>query len=156
MVAEKRKRIYELAKDFRISSNAMLTVLRELKFAPKSHMSIATSVMIAAVKKKFAESKKEAKKEMQQRTKASKQTTDSGVSSTARIGQIKVDNSKSSVAGMMRKIEKKQKRKDRRKRKNRHTVDQEAVHKTFKSTRADLNGVKQRLSFRRGDSNTKD
>ena len=61
MVPDK-KRIYQLAKDFKISSNAMLSILRELKFQPKSHMSVATSEMISAVTKKFAEEKKEAKR----------------------------------------------------------------------------------------------
>ncbi len=143
-MTQEKKRIYQLAKDYKISSNAMLSILRELKFQPKSHMSVATPEMIAAVNKKFAEEKKEAKKEMEQREQA-KATGRSSV----RIGGIKVDNSKSSVAGLMRKIEKKQKRKDRRKRKNRHTVDKDAVVKSFKSTMANLqSGSKPKRRYR--------
>ena len=37
------KRIYELAKDYKISSNALLSVLKELGFEPKSHMSVAVT-----------------------------------------------------------------------------------------------------------------
>ncbi len=59
-------RIYELAKKYKISSNALINVLKELKFEPKSHMSVATDDMISAVTKKFAEGQKEAKKEMEQ------------------------------------------------------------------------------------------
>lgn len=155
MVAEKKKRIYELAKDFRVSSNAMLSILQKLNFEPKSHMSVATSVMVAAVKKKFAESKKQAKKEMQQRTKAHKKTVDKKRSPDTHTENTKTDKAKSTVANMMRKIEKKQKRKERRNRKNRHSVDNEAVAKTFKSTMADLHGIKQKRHFRRsGEEST--
>lgn len=149
MVPDKKKRIYELAKDYKISSNAMLSVLQKLKFEPKSHMSIATTPMMVAVKKKFEESKQEAKKEMQQRTKSIAAKT-GAVAVPTRIGGIKVDDAKSSVAGIMRKIEKKKKRKDRRKRKGRHTVDRAAVAKTFKSTMANLRGTKQKRRFRKG------
>lgn len=149
MVPDKKKRIYELAKDYKISSNAMLSVLQKLKFEPKSHMSIATTPMMVAVKKKFVESKQEAKKEMQQRTKSIAAKT-GAVAVPTRIGGIKVDDAKSSVAGIMRKIEKKKKRKDRRKRKGRHTVDRAAVAKTFKSTMANLRGTKQKRRFRKG------
>ncbi|MBU8933128.1 MAG: translation initiation factor IF-2 [candidate division Zixibacteria bacterium] len=156
MVPEKKKkRIYELAKDYKISSNAMLSVLRDLKFGPKSHMSIATTPMVAAVKKKFEESKKEAKKEMQQRTK-SIAAKPSPTAVSTRIGGIKVNDAKSSVAGIMRKIEKKKKRKDRRKRKGRHTVDRAAVAKTFKSTMANLRGTKQKRHFPKGGGDSTD
>ena len=151
MVSEK-KRIYQLAKDYKISSNAMLSILKELKFQPKSHMSIATTPMVAAIKKKFDQSKQEAKKEMQQRAKV-REAVDKA--SSTRIGYIKVDDAKSSVAGIMRKIEKKQKRKDRRKRKNRHTVDSTVVAKTFKSTMADLQTTKQKKKYHK-DGGTED
>ena len=60
-------RIYELAKQYKISSNALINILKEMKYEPKSHMSVATEEMIKAVTKKFAEGKKEAKKEMDQK-----------------------------------------------------------------------------------------
>ena len=47
-----KKRIYELAKDYKLSSNAMLAILRELKFEPKSHMSVATDEMVTAIQKR--------------------------------------------------------------------------------------------------------
>ena len=45
-MAIKPRRIYEVAKDFRVSSQALVKVLKELGFAPKSHMSVATPEMI--------------------------------------------------------------------------------------------------------------
>ncbi len=44
-----KKRIYDVAKDYKISSNALLSILKELKFEPKSHMSVATDDMLKAI-----------------------------------------------------------------------------------------------------------
>ncbi len=124
----------------------MVTVLRELGFQPKSHMSIATPEMIAAAKKKFHHEKAEAKKEMEHRA----QVKEAAERKATRIGGIKVDDSKSDVAGWMRRFEKKQKKKDRRKKKGRHTVDKTAVARSFKSTMAGLSGGKTKRRYKRG------
>jgi translation initiation factor IF-2 len=68
-MADGSTRIYELAKEFKISSSAMLKILRDLNFQPKSHMSVVSPEMMAAVKGKFAREKQEAKREMDQRQK---------------------------------------------------------------------------------------
>ncbi|MBK7141379.1 MAG: translation initiation factor IF-2 [bacterium] len=65
-----QKRIYELAKDYKISSPAMMKILQELGFAPKSHMSVASPEMITAVEGKFNQERQTAKKEMEQKTQA--------------------------------------------------------------------------------------
>ncbi len=140
-----KKRIYELAKEFKISSNAMLTVLRDLKFEPKSHMSVAMPEMIAAVNKKFTEERKEAKKEMAHRA----QVKEAVEHHATRIGGIRVDNSHSAVAGIMRRLEKKHKKKDRRKHKNHQAVDRTEVAKSFRSVMAHLSGSKGKRKHRR-------
>lgn len=66
------KRIYELAKEFKISSEALLKVLRELRFEPKSHMSVATDEMAVAVRRKFDIEKANAKKDLDKRKKDDK------------------------------------------------------------------------------------
>jgi translation initiation factor IF-2 len=151
-----KKRIYELAKEYKVSSNAMLKILNELHFDPKSHMSVATEVMQEAVRKKFAQEKSVAKKEMQQRTEQQKKTqpqpgreTAPKPSSSTRIGGIKVDNGMSPVAGVMRRIEKKQKKKERRRKRDRRKVDSGEVAKSFKATMANLSGGKTRKRHRR-------
>jgi translation initiation factor IF-2 len=133
-----KKRIYELAKEYKISSNAMLTILRELSFNPKSHMSVATDEMIDAVKKKFAEEKQEAKKEMEQR----EQVREAVQRSATRIGGFRIDDSLAPVAGLMRRLERRHKRKEKRKRKSRQTVDKAEVVKSFRTTMAHLSGTK--------------
>ncbi|HWR83891.1 MAG TPA: translation initiation factor IF-2 [Candidatus Deferrimicrobium sp.] len=137
-------RIYDLAKEYRISSNALLTILRDLKFDPKSHMSVATPEMIAAVNQKFTQEKSDAKREMEQR----EHVKEAVERRAASIGGIKVDNTHSPVAGLMRRLEKKQKRKDRRKRKVRQAVDQSEVSRSFRSVMAHLSGTKEKKKYR--------
>ena len=58
-----KKRIYEIAKDFDVSSDALVGILRSLKFDVKNHMSFATDDMISALEKKFQEEKEAVKEE---------------------------------------------------------------------------------------------
>jgi translation initiation factor IF-2 len=169
-MAEKKKRIYELANIYKISSNAMVNILRDLKYDPKSHMSVATPEMIAAVKNKFTLERQVAKKEMVQKTKAKeararksktaaepaalkdaatpdKSAVPSG--SRANIGGITVTDSKAPVAEVMRRLEKKKKKRERRKKKGRRGVDQAEVAKSFKSTMATLGGSKTKKKYKR-------
>ena len=67
MATKESPRIYELAKEFKISSAALLKILRDLGFEPRSHMSVASDEMIAAVRVRFTKEKQDAKKEMEQR-----------------------------------------------------------------------------------------
>ena len=161
-MAGKSKRIYELAKDYKISSNAMVHILQDLGFEPKSHMSVATQDMINAVKSKFTQEKQEAKKEMAQKTQA-REAREKAAPAAAppkapgertNIGGITVSNSNTEVAGLMRRLEKKKKKKDRRKKKGRREVDKTAVAKSFKATMANLGGGKQKRKYRRGGPET--
>ncbi|MDF1545101.1 MAG: translation initiation factor IF-2 [bacterium] len=143
------KRIHEVAKEYKLSSSAMLGIFRKLGFEPKSHMSVATDEMLVAIKAEFAKEKQEAKKEMDQRTQV-KGSTDKHQST---IGAITVSDAKSPVAGMFRQVEKKQKKKERRKKKTR-VVNPEEVARRFKSTMADLSGGKTKRKYRRGPDGT--
>ncbi|MFH1701557.1 MAG: translation initiation factor IF-2 [Candidatus Zixiibacteriota bacterium] len=58
-----RKRIYDIAKEYKISSDALLKVLRGLGFIIKSHMSIASSDMLDAIDVKFKREIAEVKKD---------------------------------------------------------------------------------------------
>ncbi|UCE23518.1 MAG: translation initiation factor IF-2 [Candidatus Zixiibacteriota bacterium] len=138
------KRIYELAKQYKLSSNAMLAILRELNFEPKSHMSVASDDMIAAIQSKFAEQKQAAKKEMEHQ-----EQIKAAVQKKTNVGNVKIADGKSPIAGLVRKIEKKQRKKDRRKRKARKAVDKVEVAKSFKTTMAGLSGVKGKKKYRR-------
>lgn len=70
-------RIYSVAKEYKISSNALLKILAELGFKPKSHMSVATDAMLLAVRKKFEAEKEAVKKDIEQKKKPRPKTTPS-------------------------------------------------------------------------------
>jgi len=139
------KRIYELAKEYKLSSNAMLAILRELKFEPKSHMSVASDEMVSAVRSRFTEQKQAAKKEMEHQ-----EQIKAAVRKKTSIGSVEIKDDKSKIAGIVRRIEKRQRKKDRRKKKARKVVDKTEVAKSFKSTMAGLAGVKGKKKYRRG------
>ena len=59
----KQKRVYELARDYKVSSQAMIDVLRNLEFEVKSHMSPINEEMLESVEEYFAGQKAVAKAE---------------------------------------------------------------------------------------------
>ncbi|OGC84069.1 MAG: hypothetical protein A2V73_00370 [candidate division Zixibacteria bacterium RBG_19FT_COMBO_42_43] len=58
------KRLHQIAKEYNISSDALLSVLREMGFSIKSHMSIADDKMLKAIAEKFRVEKEDIKKEI--------------------------------------------------------------------------------------------
>ena len=50
---EKKKRVYEIAREFNLSSVAMVEQIRSLGFEVKNHMAVCTTEMVEAVQKKF-------------------------------------------------------------------------------------------------------
>jgi translation initiation factor IF-2 len=59
----KKKRIYEVAREFNVSSDAVIKVLKELEYEVKNHMSTVTPEMAEAIGKRFTEAQAEAKVE---------------------------------------------------------------------------------------------
>ena len=47
------KRVYQVAKEFNVSSEALLSMLKDQKFTVKSHMSIVDDSMFKAIKEQF-------------------------------------------------------------------------------------------------------
>ena len=48
-----KKRVHQVAKDFQISSEALLTIIKELGLKVKSHMSVVDDKMFSAIEEKF-------------------------------------------------------------------------------------------------------
>ena len=51
-----KKRVYQVAKDFHISSEALVSMLKDLNFDVKSHMSVVTDQMYSNIKRQFESS----------------------------------------------------------------------------------------------------
>jgi len=154
-----QKRIYELAKDYRISSPAMMKILAEMGFSPKSHMSVATDEMIVGVEKRFNQERQVAKKEMEAKSHAKEvreraamtppQTPVAVAPPIIMPVGMPVTTAVPTVADMLRKAEKKKKKKERRKKRDRQDIDQLAVQRSFKTTMANLSGAKTKRRVRR-------
>ena len=68
----KKKRVYELAKELNLSSEALLKVLREMKISVKSHMSSLTPKQVIEVHNRFAREKKAARSKTARKKKRKK------------------------------------------------------------------------------------
>jgi translation initiation factor IF-2 len=152
------KRIYELAKEYNLSSNALLTILRDLKFELKSHMSVATPEMEAALAKKFEDEKEAVKKDIIQKQKAklrpkpkprpdgemTAQTSNAtpvtkGEPEVPKPPAVEVPTEPKLVP--IKKSDRARRRQDRRKKgREARKVDQKAVVKSFRATMATMGG----------------
>ena len=66
-----KKRIYQVAKEFHVSSEALISMLNDLKFTVKSHMSVVDEKMFAAIKEQFVKQQDKALKDIQKKKKIS-------------------------------------------------------------------------------------
>ncbi len=58
-----KKRIYEVAREFNVSSDAVIKVLREHKYEVKNHMSTMSDEMLASIAQRFTQAQAQAKVE---------------------------------------------------------------------------------------------
>ena len=65
-----KRRVYQVAKERKLSSDALISMLKSMDYEIKSHMSVVTEEMLGAISKKFEEEKKSSIAEVQrQKTK---------------------------------------------------------------------------------------
>lgn len=168
------KRIYEVAKDYHISSNALLKILRDLKHVPKSHMSVASDDMLRAIRIRFAAEKAALKKDIEQKKKKSrpgphhpqKQPQKQFDPKTGPAKVVAKDGStvtKPEKTGVQQpaktqadKFAKKKKKRDKRKRRDARKVDQKAVVKSYKATMASMGTARKTKKYKRVDKSEVD
>jgi len=68
-----KKRVYQLARDYKISSEAMLSIIRELGYEVKSHMSVVDDKMTSSIEQKFQKEKEAVKEEYARKEKKLKE-----------------------------------------------------------------------------------
>jgi len=136
------KRVHDLAKEHKISSHAMLKILTDLGFDPKSHMSIATPEMVKAVVLKFTQEKQVAKREMEHRAQVTESIAKKRLHAeeqvTAEIVSAVPRQAVPSPESRIREANKKPKKKDRRKKREKKQTDPNEVAKSFKTTMAKI------------------
>ncbi len=153
-----KKRIYQLAKDFHVSSEALILMLKDLKYSVKSHMSTVDDNMLNAIKEQFEKQEDKALKDIQKKKKISEAITKKTVIEEKKVYPYKQRKKKKTANGIsfdaeekmvsVVKIGKKTKLKREyteekkirsRSRKRRKKVDMEAVKDSFKKTLASIN-----------------
>ncbi len=156
------KRIYEVAKQFNISSNALVQMLRDLNHTVKSHMSIMDEKMILDVNMRF-EQEKLAAREAQERKKKMAASEKSAKAKAVKESP-RQENKKTATAPAARKTETSSKpkpvvksdgdvrgRRRRTKKKKKAKVDQKEVEASVRRTIAQMDSTRTRRRRRRGD-----
>ncbi|MEE9554255.1 MAG: translation initiation factor IF-2 N-terminal domain-containing protein, partial [candidate division Zixibacteria bacterium] len=154
-----KKRIYELAKEYNVSSKAMVDIIKSLGFPVKSHSSSADDPILEAVSQKFTSEKEKVKQEIARKKEKNEARQKAELEATR-----KKQEAQKKIISELRKGTKKEeprpekkaaikKKKDRRKRKKERVVDITAVRASFKKTMSTLDTVK-RKRYRRSDGKT--
>jgi translation initiation factor IF-2 len=136
-----KRRIYELAKDYKISSDALLAILRELGFDIKSHMSVVDSKMQAAVEEKFQKEKEAVKKEYALKKERLEQRKEAEESKE----KIQEKELKLKRKEELRELEKKKleiKRKKPKPASQKKVIDQKEIEESVKKTLTEIEAAK--------------
>ena len=155
------KRIYEVAKQFNISSNALVQMLRDLDHTVKSHMSVMDEKMVLDVNMRFEQEKLAARKE-QDRKKKMAATETTAKPKTVKEGPGKRARPKPKTGQPARKNETPatrvvkgdgdvRGRRRRSKKKKKAKVDQKEVEASVRRTIAQMDTTRTRRRRRRGD-----
>ncbi len=154
------KRIYEVAKQYNISSNALVQMLRDLDHTVKSHMSIMDEKMVLDVNMRFEQEKLAARQEQDRKkkmaaseTKAKPKTVKEGPTrarpKTEAGKPARMDGASTTQAvkgdGDVRG------RRRRSKKKKKAKVDQKEVEASVRRTIAQMDSTRTRRRRRRGD-----
>jgi translation initiation factor IF-2 len=142
-----KKRVYQLARDYKISSEAMLNTIRELGFEIKSHMSAVDDAVASAIEEKFRREKEAVKKEYAQKKKKLKEREEKEEQKVESKPTVKSREAKLRRKERFRKLEKKR-LEARKKRptffrgKLERRVDKAQVEQSVKKTLASMDVVR--------------
>ncbi len=154
-----KKRIYDLAKEYHVSSKAMVDIIKGLGFPVKSHSSSIDDQILEGVQKKFEAEKEEVKKEIAAKKKKSEdrhKIEHEALRKKQEAERRILTELRKTKKKEIRKIEKKtlfRRKKDKRRKKKERVVDIKAVRASFKKTMSNLDIVK-RKRYRRADGKT--
>ena len=152
-----KKRIYQIAKEFHVSSEALISMLKELKFSVKSHMSVVDEKMLETIKEQFEKQQDKALKDIQKKKKISEaidkktivkeEKTEISKQKKKKKRQPQITKDKTKLFDSVVKIQKKPRKKKeygeekktrQRFRKRKKKVDMAAVQDSFKKTLASI------------------
>lgn len=149
-----KKRVYQLARDYKISSEAMLNTIRELGFEIKSHMSAVDEKMAAATEEKFRKEKEAVKKEYVQKQKKLKERKEKEEKEVESKPTTRSKEAKLRRKERFRKLEKKRIDAKRKKvkfpdKKSERKVDRTKVEQSVKKTLASIDTARKGRRYKR-------
>jgi translation initiation factor IF-2 len=151
-----KKRVYDLAKDYNISSKAMVDVVRSLGFEIKSHSSTVGEDVIGAVEKKLKAQAEEVKRGLDEKRKKEdarkKEEEDRLRQKREAERRILAELSKGKNKPVKKPVEAKKvdarRKRDKKRRHKDRVVDKKAVEATFRQTMSSLTVVKRKKYHR--------
>ena len=154
------KRIYEVAKQYNISSNALVQMLRDLDHTVKSHMSIMDEKMVLDVNMRFEQEKLAARKEQDRKKKMAASETSAkqkAVKDAPRGSKPKTEaepaakKKEQSSTAKVAKGDGDVRGRRRRSKKKKAKVDQKEVEASVRRTIAQMDSTRTRRRRRRGE-----
>jgi translation initiation factor IF-2 len=150
-----KKRVYDLAKEYNISSKAMVDMVHSLGFEVKSHSSTVGDDVIGAVERRLKAQAEEVKKEIEEKRKKEegrKREEEERVrqkrdAERRILAELSKSNKKPVKKPDPKKVEIRRKKDKRRRHKDR-VVDRKAVEASFRQTMSSLGGVKRKKYHR--------
>jgi translation initiation factor IF-2 len=148
-----KKRVYQVAKDFEISSEALLSIIKELGFKVKSHMSVVDEKMLSAIEEKFRKEREAVKEEYAlKKRKLEERVKKEEVESP--FEKIKAKEVKLRRRDRLRKLEKKRLEVKKKKgiflkEKFEKGIDKKEIKESVKKTLASIETIKKFKRYRR-------
>jgi len=157
-----KKRVYQLARDYKISSEAMLSIIKELGFEIKSHMSVVDDKMASSIEQKFQKEREAVKEEYARKEKMQKEREEKEVIAVPFEPIRKTREAKLRRKEQLKKLEKKKVEAKKKKirlpeERPERKVDKAEIEQSIKKTMASIDTVrrvkryKRKLSSDQGD-----
>ncbi len=151
-----KKRIYQIAKEFNVSSEALLKILRDMKIEVKSHMSSLGDDRIEEVRRRFDDEKKQVerevgrKEELHRAAEKARKSPPAGGEKHADDRKGKAPGGGAGGGGVKKPVNRLEKpSRGRRKGRRGHVVDEKTVRESVKKTLAHLDIGKRRRRRRK-------
>jgi translation initiation factor IF-2 len=150
-----KKRVYDLAKEYNISSKAMVDIIRSLGFEIKSHSSTVDQEVLVAVERKLKAQAEEVKRGLEEKKKKEEERKKEELerirlkreSERRILAELSKTKKKPFKKPDTKKVEIRR-RKDKRRRHKEHVVDRKAVEASFRQTMSSLGGIKRKKYHR--------
>jgi len=141
-----KKRVYQLARDYKISSEAMLSIIKELGFRVKSHMSAVDEKMASAIEEKFRKEREAVKEEYAQKKKKLKEREKKEEQAASSQPSTRAQEIKLRRKEHLRRLEKKRQEAKKRKTpflkgKQERKIDKTTIEQSVKKTLASIEAV---------------